>query len=46
MVGPKKDYDFDRCHQLLAEEQHVVPLPEYGEFGPPGQTFVEWPQYW
>jgi hypothetical protein len=42
-TGP---YDFARCHQLLTEEQFVVPLPAYGEFHQTDQPFVEWPQYW
>ena len=41
-----KDYDFVRCHQLLSEEQFVLPLPAYGEFHHPVQIFTEWPQYW
>lgn len=43
---PERDYDFLRCHQILSEEEYVVPLPAYGEFGPPGQVFTEWPAYW
>jgi hypothetical protein len=43
---PDRDYDFLRCHQILSEEEYVVPLPAYGEFGPPGQAFSEWPAYW
>jgi hypothetical protein len=39
-------YDFARCHQILSEEQYVVPLPAYGEFTKPQQVFQEWPQYW
>lgn len=40
-------YDFARCHQLLSDdEQTVVALPEYQEFGQPGPVFIEWPQYW
>lgn len=39
-------FDFPRCHKLLDTEQYVVPLPEYREFGQPGLTFVEWPQFW
>jgi len=46
MVGPKYDYNFPLCHQILQDEEYVIPLPEYGEFGPPGQQFSEWPQYW
>lgn len=45
LIGPHRDYDFDRCHQLLSEESFVVPLPEYGMVVP-GQYFSEWPQYW
>lgn len=41
-----KDYDFARCHHLLAEEQFVTPLPEYEEFAKPEHVFVEWPTYW
>lgn len=40
------DYDFARCHQLLADEEYVVPLPPYGEFQKPEVVFIEWPQYW
>lgn len=40
------DYDFATCHQLLHDELFVVPLPGYREFGPPEQSFQEWPQYW
>jgi len=39
-------YDFAQCHQLLSDEQHVVPLPPYGEFAAAEQSFQEWPQYW
>ena len=39
-------YDFLRCHQILNEEEFVVPLPEYGEFQQQGPVFTEWPQYW
>lgn len=39
-------YDFARCHQILADEQFVVPLAEYQEFQQPPQIFYEWPQYW
>ena len=37
-------YDFARCHQLLADEEYVVPLPPYGEFAHAAQPFSEWPQ--
>lgn len=40
------NYDFKRCHQILADEQFVVPLPAYGEFHKPEQVFIEWPSYW
>jgi hypothetical protein len=39
-------YDFARCHQLLQDEEYVVPLPEYGEFASAAQVFDPWPQYW
>lgn len=39
-------YDFTTCHQILQDELYVVPLPEYAEFGPPGQVFSEWPAFW
>lgn len=39
-------YDFGVCHQILANEEFVVPLPEYQEFGAAGPVFIEWPQYW
>ena len=39
------DYDFARCHQILADEQFVVPLPAYGEFPKPEQVFTPWPEY-
>lgn len=39
-------YDFARCHQILADEQFVVPLAEYQEFQQSPQVFQEWPQYW
>lgn len=41
-----QNYDFARCHQILADEEYVVPLPEYGEFAQKVQPFMEWPQYW
>lgn len=43
---PDRDYDFARCHQILSDEEHVVPLPVYGEFNQPGHIFTAWPQYW
>lgn len=39
-------YDFAVCHQILADEEFVVSLPEYQEFGAAGPVFIEWPQYW
>lgn len=39
-------YDFAQCHQILADEEYVVPLPEYEEFPQQAPPFTEWPQYW
>jgi hypothetical protein len=43
--GQAHTFDFARCHEILADEVFVTPLPEYGE-APPAQVFTEWPQYW
>jgi hypothetical protein len=39
-------YDFKTCHALLDEEQEVLPLPPYSEFGDTAPAFEEWPGYW
>jgi hypothetical protein len=41
------DYDFTRCHQILSDEEEVLPLPEYRDLATqPEQEFLAWPDYW
>jgi len=39
-------YDFGTCHQILMDEEYVVPLPPFGETLAPEHVFSEWPAYW
>ena len=44
--GTTKQYAFTQARQVLENETvEVLPLPEYSEFGRPGQEFQEWPEW-
>ena len=45
-AGKSHQYDFKLCHQLLDEEQQILPLPEYGGKKSGAVEFEEWPAYW